>query len=189
MTPADPLAAAKAAVRAEVRTALRELDPAERTGRSARLRTRLMELPRWQDAQCVLVYAPLREEPDVDALWEDFPAWMEGREVCYPLVRAGGRLELQRVRSPEELVRGARGLREPGGGEAVDSASLDAVLVPGLAFTPEGARLGRGGGYYDRLLAALSPGVFTVALAFACQMRATLPVGPHDRAVQRVLAE
>ncbi len=185
----DDLAADKAAVRREVRVALRALSAGMRGEKSARLRTRLMEEPRWREARRVLLYAPLPEEPGVDALWEEFPAWIKAREVFYPIAREGGRLELCRVRSPGELVPGARGLREPGGGETLEPNRLDAVLAPGLAFTPEGARLGRGGGHYDRLLAALPQPTFTVALCFACQVRPTLPLGPHDLPVQRVLAE
>ena len=188
MPPAD-LAAAKAAVRRDVRAALRAMDARARAEKSARLRVRLMDEPRWRESARVLIYAPLPAEPGVDALWEEFPAWMDAREVFYPLAREGGRLELRRVRSPKELVLGARGLREPGGGETVEPDRLDAVLVPGLAFTPGGARLGRGGGYYDRLLAALPPAAFTVALCFACQVQPALPLGAHDLAIQRVLAE
>lgn len=188
MSSAD-LAAAKAAARREARAALRALDAADRARRSARLRARLMAEPRWREATRVLLYAPMPEEPGVDGLWGECPAWMEEREIFYPAVRGNGRLELQRVRSLSDLVLGTRNLREPGGGETIEAAGLDTVLVPGLAFTPEGARLGRGGGYYDRLLAALPTTTFTIALCFACQVRPTLPLAPHDFPVQRVLAE
>ncbi len=54
------------------------------------------------------------------------------------------------------------------------------VLVPGLAFTRDGQRLGRGGGFYDRLLGGRARGAFKVGLGFACQMRASIPREGHD---------
>ena len=67
--------------------------------------------------------------------------------------------------------------------------SFDLVLVPGLAFTAEGERLGRGGGFYDRLLSSPGFRAFKVGVCFDRQMRETLPMEPHDQRVHRVVTE
>lgn len=64
---------------------------------------------------------------------------------------------------------------------------LGVALVPGVAFTSAGDRLGRGGGYYDRLLAQLPPAVRRIGVCHPLQIRDTLPVEDHDVAVDELL--
>jgi 5-formyltetrahydrofolate cyclo-ligase len=66
---------------------------------------------------------------------------------------------------------------------------LDLVLVPGLAFDEKGARLGRGGGFYDRLLASKSATTLAMGVAFAFQLESKLPLEPHDVAMDAVLTD
>ena len=66
--------------------------------------------------------------------------------------------------------------------------SPDLVIVPGLAFDPTGARLGRGKGYYDRWLGA-NPAVKTLGVCFSCQILEKLPAEPHDAHVDAILTE
>jgi 5-formyltetrahydrofolate cyclo-ligase len=63
---------------------------------------------------------------------------------------------------------------------AVDPALVDVVIVPGLAFTASGARLGQGGGWYDRFLARTRADCVTVGVGFRQQLVATIPTEPHD---------
>jgi len=63
---------------------------------------------------------------------------------------------------------------------AADPATIDVVVVPGLAFTTSGDRLGQGGGWYDRFLASLRPEAIKIGVAFAPQIVESLPVEPHD---------
>lgn len=65
---------------------------------------------------------------------------------------------------------------------------LDAVVVPGLAFTRDGRRLGRGAGFYDRFLALLPARVLTIGICFEVQFIADVPVDEHDRRVREVLS-
>jgi 5-formyltetrahydrofolate cyclo-ligase len=63
---------------------------------------------------------------------------------------------------------------------------LDLLVIPGLAFDERGARLGYGGGYYDRTLAGAGPAIM---IAFACQQVERVPEEPHDRRVTAVVTE
>jgi 5-formyltetrahydrofolate cyclo-ligase len=71
----------------------------------------------------------------------------------------------------------------------LDPAALDVVVVPGLAFTPWGDRLGQGGGHYDRFLARLRPGCLVVGVAFHEQLVEQLPSSDHDVAVDVVIVD
>ena len=66
----------------------------------------------------------------------------------------------------------------------MDPRALDVVVVPGLAFTPDGRRLGQGGGHYDRFLPRLRPDCVTIGACFAEQVVADLPTEPHDVAAR-----
>jgi len=70
-----------------------------------------------------------------------------------------------------------------------DPTSVDVVIVPGLAFTVEGDRLGQGGGWYDRFLAGVRPEAITIGVAFAPQVVESLPVEPHDKRVDLVITD
>lgn len=70
-----------------------------------------------------------------------------------------------------------------------DPNEFDLVLVPGVAFTERGDRLGRGGGWYDRLIPQLRPDCATVGVAFDIQVLPELPVEPHDARVSVVVTE
>lgn len=71
----------------------------------------------------------------------------------------------------------------------VAPAEIDLMLIPGLAFTRAGARLGRGGGYYDRYLARVSPGVIKIGVCFGVQLIEELISEIHDREVDMVVTE
>jgi 5-formyltetrahydrofolate cyclo-ligase len=123
---------------------------------------------------------------DVELLW---PAAC-GKRLCYPRVDAAG-LQFHHVHYSAELAAGRWGLREPDPSRAtlIGLAEIDLLLVPGVAFTGAGARLGRGGGYYDRLLVdprLLAP---RFGVCFDLQIVTSLPTEPHDQPVDRVVTE
>ena len=71
----------------------------------------------------------------------------------------------------------------------VDPAELDVVVVPGLAFTPDGRRLGQGGGHYDRFLTRLRPDCVTIGACFVELLLEDLPTEPHDTTVDHVATD
>ena len=96
------------------------------------------------------------------------------------------------VKGDEDLVRGVFGILEPRQNEAarVAIADIDAVLVPGLAFSPtDGSRIGRGRGYYDRFLAHPSCRALKIGIGFSQQFIPDIPTGPYDVPVDALVSE
>ena len=89
---------------------------------------------------------------------------------------------------PTALADGAYGIAEPQGESVCAAAEIDLMIVPGVAFTREGVRLGRGKGYYDRYLAREGVRAYTVGVCYACQLLQELPSEEHDRRVDIVVA-
>lgn len=156
----------------------------DRTMRSVDLWMRLAELSEYRAASTVMAFMGTARELDTDPLAARLAA--EGRTLVLPRVVGD---DLEAALPGETWATGAFGIREPTG-PVVDVAVIDLVVVPGVAFTAAGARLGHGKGYYDRFLSGLAgrghrPAV--VGVCFAEQLVDTLPLDPHDVVMDRVL--
>lgn len=178
--PAAEIQRAKAALRAEMQRWRSGLDAASVAARSQRLAAHLLGHPLLVGRRVVLIYLALRREPQTAELAVALRA--RGAALAVPAVR-GPDLEPRSVDAAGDLE---RALQE---GEPLPLATLDLVLVPGLAFDRQGRRLGRGGGHYDRLLAQLPPGCLRIGLCFAGQVRDGLPAAPWDQPVDAVATE
>lgn len=143
-------------LRAALRARRAALDPDEVARRSARLTDVLRAHPAWSEARAIAAFVGVRAEPDTWALLHD--AWSRGVEVWLPWVR-GDALAFVRTVDRAQLVPGCFGLLEPAPGTEPPRALADVapplVLVPGLGFGRDGARIGFGRGYYDRALGPL----------------------------------
>lgn len=139
-------------------------------------------------------YMPHRSEVNVAPLAE--LCWAHGIRVALPKVEAGAkRLRLHIIDSFDDLETGAYGIREPKAGTPMltDPAQIKWMLVPGLAFDASFARLGYGGGYYDRFFEQLAdrhvPRPMLIAAAFELQIVPSLPVEPHDFRMDAIVTE
>jgi 5-formyltetrahydrofolate cyclo-ligase len=144
----------------------------------------------YQSARSVVLYAQFDNEVATDLIFAD--ACRVGREVYYPRVDPILQsIALVSVRDLRELTPGAFGIPESPAGGAIGVERLEAALIclPGLAFTLGGARLGRGGGYYDRLLDRIAGQSVAVGLSYSFQVIDSLPQTPQDRRVNYVITE
>jgi 5-formyltetrahydrofolate cyclo-ligase len=169
----------KADLRRDVQAKLKELPPATAALGSARLVARVTELPEWRESNSVLLFLPLAGEPALEVLLE--LALAGGKTVAMPAYEPGSETYVAReVRMSEtDLVRGRYGVREPHEGcPLMPVGALDFAVVPGVAFMSDGKRLGRGRGFYDRLLSSFR-GV-SCGVGFDEQIVPEIPVEPHD---------
>jgi len=176
----------KPELRKAIRVRLAALPPEVMAEKSAALCLAVTHTPEWQDARSVAFFSPLASEPNIDLLW----AVLGERAVCYPRIH-GDDLVFIRVPSREALLESARwNLLEPPHRDehvvAIDE--IDLFFVPGVAFTVDGHRMGRGKGYYDRLLAHPLFRSPAFGVCFAEQLVAHLPMEDHDRPVSRVFS-
>ncbi len=156
--------------------------------KSALIQKRLVESPLFIGAKRLALYSSCQNEVLTDEVFKK--AKKEKKAVCYPRVMKGTSAMLFiEVRSLDELTPGAFDIREPGeaGERAVDPASLDLIVLPGVAFDRRGARLGFGMGFYDRVLTGLSCPL--VALAYEFQVTDTVPTESFDVRVNAVITE
>jgi len=170
----------KAALRARLLAARRELTEEQRTAAGRAIRDALLERPEVQMAGTIAAYYSVGAEPGTHGLI--FALWKRGSYVLLPRLRPDADLDWASYEGPESLVPGPRGLLEPGepprGPGAV--ARADVVLAPALAVDRAGNRLGRGGGSYDRALARVGPLVPLIALVYDAELLDHVPAEPHD---------
>jgi 5-formyltetrahydrofolate cyclo-ligase len=177
---------AKATLRREARAQGQIKTAAEREAASVQICNLLQASNLWQTKQSILLYSPLPDEPDVRPLIAAGLA--SGKRISLPCYDAERQVYAASV--IEDLARdcvpGRYGIIEPAGNcQRVDLLQLDLVLVPGVSFDASGRRLGRGKGYYDRLLA--QAGGIKCGVAFEWQVVSEVPAEPHDVCLNCIL--
>ncbi|MGA1439696.1 MAG: 5-formyltetrahydrofolate cyclo-ligase [Ilumatobacteraceae bacterium] len=160
MTQPVSASVAKVAMRRELRRVRREV--AADPSSSALVRDRLSEVGRLDEARVVLSFVAVPGEPDLAEVHDRLRS--RGAEVVLP--------------DPA-----------PTADVPDDVGSIDVVIVPGVAFTIRGDRLGQGGGWFDRLLARVRPDCLVVGVCFDAQIVPDLPVEPHDVRVHVLVTE
>jgi 5-formyltetrahydrofolate cyclo-ligase len=168
----------KAKVRAEV-SAIR-IRPEEREKASSAIYDRIKSFEAWQNAQTVLLYAPLPDEPDVMRFFDT------SKRVCFPRFKADRGYESAIVETTHNLVVGKFGIQEPPPeANEVNASDIDISLVPGLAFDEACNRLGRGRGFYDRWLPQISG--IKIGIGFDHQLIKSVPTESHDHQLDMVV--
>lgn len=143
----------------------------------------LEQFPLFVLAQVVLLYYSLPDEVQT----HDFVRkWSRSKKILLPAV-AGDGLQLRCYASDEEMVTGTYHIGEPSGAVFTDYGTIDLAVVPGVAFDAEGCRLGRGKGYYDRLLPLLE--AYKIGLCYSFQVAESVPSELHDVRMDKVLTE
>lgn len=158
-------------------------DSAWRQSQSAEALAALEAHPAFGAARTVLLYHSLPDEVDTHAFVEK---WSGAKRVLLPVV-VGNDLELRCYTGLHDLAVGAFGISEPTGELFTDYGSIDLVVVPGVAFDRLGNRLGRGRGYYDRLLPRI-PHARKVGICFPFQIVDRVPAEAFDIRMDEVVS-
>ncbi len=179
----------KAELRRRILTQLKSGHPAQRAADSAALRARLSPILAEREQTLarpltVALYAPLPHEVNLMPLLHEHPQHRYAFPRCLP----GRQLAFHGVGSPaEDLVPGDMGILTPRASlPCLEPEAIDLLLVPGVAFTESGERLGYGGGYYDNFIPRCR-NARILALAFAQQMVSGIPCEAHDLCLPQVL--
>lgn len=154
---------------------------------------KFVSLPEYAAARTVMFYVDVRTEVRT----RDFlaTALTHGKRIVVPWCNDTGELELFLLKSMDDLSVGMYRILEPKlelrslPDRQVAVEELDLIMVPGVAFTREGGRMGHGKGYYDKLLENARPDAPLVALAFECQMFPEIPTQPHDVFMDKIITE
>lgn len=171
---------AKAALRVSVLGIARQVGPADRELASRAACGHLLDVRAMRLAHTIALYHAVGHELDPGPIHEALEA--RDARVLLPRMVAGA-IMLWDAGDPGLLVAGPQGVPEPPAredGGTVDLEEVGAIVVPGVAFDLHGGRLGRGGGHYDRLLAALPHDTLRIGLAHTVQLVASVPRAAHD---------
>jgi 5-formyltetrahydrofolate cyclo-ligase len=163
VTNAADIAAQKTVLRAAMAARLRALSAEERARRSEIICGRVIGSLAWPRAGRVLLFSPIRSEPDIAPLSALAAEAGKQTAIMPTALRDESHLELPFI--------------------------PDLVLVPGVAFSRAGHRLGRGGGFYDRLLTGRAKNARKLGICFALQLLDSIPIEPHDAVLDAVISD
>jgi 5-formyltetrahydrofolate cyclo-ligase len=170
----------------------KSIDPAGRAEKSGLICATLMSTSQYRQAGAIMVYANMGAEVETGTL---IAAALEaGKRVVLPYCRSETRsLGIGEIKDPaRDIIAGANKVSEPRGDlrDLFFRSDLQLIVCPGVGFDAFGARLGRGGAYYDNFLRELKGRVPIVGLAFDCQIQANhLPFSYSDVVMDQIITE
>jgi 5-formyltetrahydrofolate cyclo-ligase len=184
--------AQKQSIRQQIIALRDELPAATRAAHNTAITARLTAMPEYQRAKVILGYMNFGSE-FASELWVK-QAQADGKKLILPKANPRTKLlELYQVENCEtQLAPGLWEIREPIVElctRVFSPTEVEFILLPGIAFTRDGARLGYGGGFYDRLLAGIQHRPSLVAGAFSTQVVQQLPQIATDRKVEWLVTE
>lgn len=172
----------KQVMRANQKQRLAQYGGVNRAIEETALHNLLFQSTQWHSAQVVAIVLSMTTELNTQPIIER--AWLEHKRTVVPKI-IDKHMVFVEVNEQSVFNLGMMSIREPVSRVAFDTESIALVIVPGLAFTTAGQRLGYGAGYYDRFLSHYAGD--TIALALGVQLVDRLPVEPHDQLVNCII--
>ena len=179
----------KPAIRRDLKASLAALAATDRHSRSVVACSLLSTSPEFHAAKVVMLYLSTPEELDTAPL--ALRCWQAGKTVVVPKVSWDQKrmLPTEITSLTTGLTTTGPGVREPVAGKPIPIDFVDLVVVPGLGFSPNGYRIGRGMGFYDRFLAQHEFCGISCGLGFEMQVLEHLPVLEHDVPLSMLVTE
>ena len=171
-------------LRAFIRIQKGMFTPQQLDEQSAAIIRRLLAHPRVKNAQTMLLYYSLDDEVNTHEVVDRLVA--EGKHVLLPAVLNDTEMELRHYEGPKDLEGGFFNIMEPVGKPFSAYGEIDVAVIPGMAFDGRCNRLGRGRGYYDRLLPRI-PDAYKIGICFDFQKLPGIPAEAHDMKVDEVI--
>jgi 5-formyltetrahydrofolate cyclo-ligase len=146
-------------------------------------------LPEFKNAKTVMCFSSIGSEPDTAPILASILE--SGKNLVLPKVlKKNKRIAAYVVKKSGDLTPGVWGILEPNEHcQKADISTIDMVIVPGIAFDPDGGRLGYGGGYYDRFIETLDANIYLLGIAFREQIIERIPMESHDKYMNKVLTD
>ncbi len=150
---------------------------------SGKIQNRLKKIYAFKNSQKIGVYYPIGSEILTQDIIQELLS--NAKEVFLPKV-IGDKMEFRKITDFSSLERGNFDIMEPKDGCQADN-KLDVILIPTVAITPEGVRLGYGHGFYDRFLAENK--TTTISLTLEKQIVKNIPRTEHDKTIDWIVTE
>jgi 5-formyltetrahydrofolate cyclo-ligase len=174
----------KSELRRAIRANIRSLSADERAEAARLIVAEIESDPRFVAARTVAAFMPLGDEPP---LREAVERWAQSKRMVVPKIE-GDEMHFCDFRA-DEMASGAFGIAEPQTTATCPPEQIEVMIVPAVGLTRQGARMGRGRGYYDRYLGQHNAAsIYKISTCFACQLVEELPTEPHDVVMDRVVA-
>ncbi len=174
----------KKELRQEIRARKRQFSEAQLRELSLSVLLRMLDNQHVKEADTILMYYSLPDEVFTHEVINTLVE--EGKTVLLPVVLNGEDMELRLYRGAEDLKTGSFGIMEPVGKPFPCYPEIDVAIIPGMSFDNDGNRLGRGKGYYDRLLAKI-PQTYKIGMCFDFQKVEEVPTEETDIRMDEVL--
>lgn len=172
----------KKRIRKEIATLKRLLPAGEKALRSSVIMEQVEQLPGFQKAQTVLLYYSLPDEVQTEFFLQK---WTGKKRLVLPVVE-GEELILKEY-TPGKTGKGHMSINEPVGTTVIEPSQIEFAVIPGVAFDAACNRLGRGGGFYDRLLPQIK--CATAGVGYHLQVVEKIPVEAFDKPLDMVITE
>jgi len=178
----------KSSLRSEMRIVLEGLPPSQIASASQQICQHICDsIKDPHESSTIAIFSAITHEVDLSQLHQMLPE----KELLYPLCRNAEVITFHHVPHPSELTSGMVGILEPHIDKHPEALieNIDLFLCPGLSFSKSGARLGYGGGYYDRVLGKKKHTSHAIGVSMAMQVLEDIPCEEHDVFMDYVLTE
>ena len=175
---------AKLILRKTIAKRKKEYPVKELDDRSTSIMKHLEQTELFQSASCIALYYALPGEVQTQSFIEK---WYKRKRLLLPLV-VGNDLRLLLYEGPDSLQSGSYGILEPkANGKEIPKEEIDFIIVPGVAFDKSKNRMGRGKGFYDRLLSSLP--IPKIGIAYDFQLVPEVPTDAFDKKMDYIITE
>ncbi len=165
-----------------VRAEIAKLSEEAKSALSTAIFDKIYHLEQVKNASTVALFVSLGDEPQSDSA---IAKLSQSKRVVIPRIE-GGEMEFYDI--SEGLQRGSFGIMEPVATTPIAPGEIDVMIVPGVAFTRNGERCGRGKGFYDKYLSHKDFRAHTIGVCYPCQVVEELPTEKHDKVLDCVIS-
>ena len=173
----------KRTLRKEIRAEIAKLSIEEKQSLSAQIFSKIATLNEIEEASVVALFVSLPDEPQTTTFIEQL--LQKNKRVVVPRIE-GDKMNFYDI--SEGVKTGAFNILEPIATTPIKPSEIDVMVVPGVVFTLDGARCGRGKGFYDKYLSHKEFRAHTIGVCYPCQIVKNLPTEEHDKMLDRVIS-